>query len=184
MSLTVGRRTTTAAGVALLVMGLALSTHGALTHDAAHAMAGAAVTFVSTTLIALGKIKRWVTDTNAERRALARATLQAEQEQMRFLALQSAGEAEMTRLRHDVAAERAEVAKMLVTERAAMEAALERSRLELQKEAFQTGVRFERAGMLEADPPKGNLIRFPMQHPEVDPVPQRERSREHGVVGP
>lgn len=185
MSPTVGTRITTAAGIALLAAGLALCAHGAVTSHGTNALAGAAVTFTALILIALIKIKRWVTDTNAERRDLARAQCAAEEERRRHVAAQGAMEAEQTRLRRDLNAERAQVAATLTVERAAMEAKFEKERFQIQTDAFKSGVLFERAGMLEPEAPiVGNLIQFPKQAAEAAATQQRERSREHGVVGP
>ncbi|MEV7389558.1 hypothetical protein [Streptomyces sp. NPDC091215] len=187
MSPEVATRATTAAATVLLAVGLALSTHGALNGSGAHAMAGAAVTFTAITAIALCMIRRWVTNTSAERARLARAEERAEEKQLKFVALQGALQGENARIKRDLEAERAQGLAALEVRRAALEAQFEKDRFQIETKAFQTGVLFERAGMLEPDAPiPGNLIQFPKQHPEPDPegAPQRERSREHGVVGP
>ncbi|MFI6251446.1 hypothetical protein [Streptomyces sp. NPDC051016] len=166
---------------------MGLSTHGAINESGAHAMLGAAVTFTAITAIALSLIKRWVTDTREERSRLSDEQKQAEEKKLRYVALQGALEAENTRIKQDLAAERAQGLAALEVKKAAMEAQFEKDRFQIQTSAFRSGVLFERAGMLEPDAPiPGNLIQFPKQHPDPErsETPQRERSREHGVVGP
>ena len=183
MSPTVSTRTTTAAGITLVVVGLALSAHGALRNHGGHALAGVALTCAALTVVALGLIYRWMTDTRAERFRLARAEERAHEERASFFALKAHNEAEMTRMHRDVVAERARNAVTLAAERAEMYAQVEKDRLQIETKAFQTGVLFERAGMLEPEAPKvTNLIPFPKPAAAVEP--QQERSREHGVVGP
>lgn len=184
MSPTVNTRTTTAAGVTLVVAGLALCADGVIRDKGTDALAGAALTFTALTVVALSLIHRWMTDTRAERCRLARDEERALEERATFFALKAHNEAEMTRMHRDVIAERARNAAALAAERAEMYAQVEKDRLQIETRAFQTGVLFERAGMLEpeAAPKATNLIPFPKPAPAAEP--QQERSREHGVVGP
>lgn len=185
MSLTVGTRTTTRGGAALVAVGLALGILGAVHGDEASAVAGVSLTLLSLTAVVLGFIRRWMTDTRAERAALAKAQERAQEERSSYFALKAANEAEMTRMHRDIIAERASNAAALAAERAAMYAQLERDRFQIETKAFRTGVLFERAGMLEPDAPTpSNIISFPKSVETPAAEPQQERSREHGVVGP
>ncbi|WP_435279099.1 hypothetical protein [Streptomyces sp. 1222.5] len=183
MGLTVGTRTTTTGGGSLTAVGLALSLGGVIRSQETLALAGVSLTLTSGLIVTLGFIYRWMTDTRAERRALAAAQDRAQEERQSYFALKAANEAEMTRLHRDVVAERANNAAALAVERTAMYAQLERDRFQIQTKAFRTGVMFERAGLLEPDAPvPSNIISFPLtETPSVEP---QERSREHGVVGP
>lgn len=185
MGLTVGTRTTTVGGGTLTAVGLTLSIGGVIRSQEALALAGVSLTMTSVLIVALGFVYRWMTDTRAERRALAAAQERAQEERSSYFALKAAAEAEMTRMHRDIIAERAQNAAALVAERAAMYAQLERDRFQIETKGFHTGVMFEREGLLEPDAPApSNIISFPksLEMPAVEP--QQERSREHGVVGP
>lgn len=181
MSLTNSVWIRTAAGTILLTAGLTASAHGALTEDVPRSLGGVCLTTTALTLIALARIRSWVFSTNNEREQLAEARREAEAERRRFFAAQAALEGETTRLTRDVSVERARIAATLATEREAMRAEFEKNRLQVATEAFRSGVEMERAGLLKPDAPtpQANLIPFPGAR-----APERERSREHGVVGP
>ena len=181
MSLTGNVRSTAAAGTALLSVGLAASGYSAAYDALPQALGGMALVVIGATLIALSFIRTWMTDTSAERKDLADARRDADAERRKHFAAQAAFECERTRHNRGIAAERARVAATLAAEREAMRAQFEEERLQLQTEAFQTGVEMERAGALKPDAPTpANLIPFPHQQTQ----PERGRSREHGVVGP
>lgn len=183
MSLTVSTRTTITTGITLLAGGLAAGTSGAIRGETAHSIGGACLTTIALTLIALTAIRTWIINTRHEREDLAIARREAEAQERKYFALQAALESEMGRLNRDMNAERARIAQTLIVEREAMENEFERRRLEVTKEAFREGVYMERAGLLKPDAPTpANLIQFPGQ--QDGDAPERERSREHGVVGP
>ncbi|MFC9847741.1 hypothetical protein ACFWFF_01325 [Streptomyces sp. NPDC060223] len=181
MDLTAGTKATAVSAVAVMAGGISVILYGIVRNDLARSLGGACLTMTALTLIAMVAIRRWTTDTGDERRILAASTREAQAERSRYVAAQAALENEQARLNRDMAAERARVAATLVAERRKMEAAFEEKRAQLATEAFTTGVQMERAGMLspkKSEP--GNLIQFPQQ----ERAAERERSREHGVVGP
>lgn len=183
MDLTNSMRTTAAAGAVLLTGGLLISVRGVMRSDVPCSLGGTSLIVAALTLIALAVIRTWIGDARDERRELADARREAESEQRRYFALQAALNGEATRLNRDMAMERARVAATLIAEREAMSREFEERRLDEQKEAFRAGVEMERAGMLKPDAPApANLIQFPRQEPAS--ASERERSREHGVVGP
>jgi hypothetical protein len=139
--------------------------------------------FTGLTIMAVVIVQAGITDTREQRRELAQARKDADDEKMRFFALEAALESEATRMHRDLNAEQARIAATLAVERKAMQAEFEARRLEEAKEAFLTGVEMERSGALKPDAAvPANLIQFPKQLP--DAAPQQERTREHGVVGP
>jgi len=181
MDVTAGTKTT--AGLAALVMtaGLSVILYGVVFNDLARALGGACLTMPALLLIALVAIRTWITSTAEERRVLAASTREAQAEQNRYFALRAALESEQSRLTQSMAADRARAAAALAVERKAMEAYFDEKRAKLVTDAFTTGVQMERAGMLNPKKPvPGNLIPFPQQ----ERAAERERSREHGVVGP
>lgn len=181
MRLTGGTRATTTAGGALLTGGLAWVGYATVRSDLPRSLGGTCLVVVALFLIALALIHTWARDTSAERRELAEARREADAERRKHFAAQAALECEMTRLNRDMTVERARIAATLLAERDATRAALEEERLQIATDAFRTGVEMERAGMLKPDVPlPANLIPFPGQ----GRAPERERSREHGVVGP
>jgi hypothetical protein len=183
MRLTGGTRTTTAAGGALLTGGLAGVGYGTLRSDLPRSLGGTCLVLIALFLIALALIHAWTTNVGAERRELAEARREADTARRKYFAAEAALESEMTRHNRDMAAERARVAAQLLAERTAMRAALEEERLQITTEAFRTGVEMERSGAFKPDVAlPANLIPFPKQHPQDEG--QRERTREHGVVGP
>lgn len=162
--------------------GLGICASGAIYEDTSRALGGTVLTITALTITALAYIRSWVTDTSDERRNLAAAQHRVEEEERRYFALKAAIEGEHMRLTRDMAADRARTTAQLAAERTAMHAEFEEQRLQVAKEAFRTGVEMERAGMLKPETPTpANLIPFPGP---AERAPERERSREHGVVGP
>ncbi|MEU1448725.1 hypothetical protein [Streptomyces mirabilis] len=142
---------------------------------------------VGLTAIILTVIRSWIVDTRDERRILAAVQRQAESERARYIALQASLVNEETRLKKDIAAERAALTARLKNEREAMQAEFDAALGEASADAVKIAMSWVHGGKLA--PPqhqRGNLIHFPHQHPEPESQPQaqRERSREHGVVGP
>lgn len=183
MSLTGSQRTTIAAGVTLLAGGLAMGIHSVLRADTPRALLATTVALIGLTVVRLVCARAWITDTRDERREAATARKEADEQKMKFFALEAALESEATRMHRDLIAEQARNAAMLAAERSAMQAEFEARRLEEAQDAFLTGVEMERSGALKPDTPvPANLIQFPKPAPAVEQ--ERERSREHGFVGP
>ena len=170
------------AGTAL-VAGLAVVLYGTLRDDLARALGGTCVTLTALTVIALVLIRRWIVDTSEERRILAAAQREAERERSRYFAAQAALENEQGRLTRDRATERLADAARLKVERDAIAADFENRRGALIAETMEATMRMVRGGKLAPDAPaSGTLIPFP--HQQAHRQAERERSREHGVVGP
>ncbi|NEY33030.1 hypothetical protein GTU99_12650 [Streptomyces sp. PRKS01-65] len=172
----------TATAVVVLAAGFAMIIRSAATHNPAGAIGGACLIMVGLTLAILIVVRHWITDTSAERRALAEAQREAQSQQTRYIAAQAAMEVEHGRRTREIEAERARLAATLKAERQKMQAEFEGTRAKELSEAFQTGAEMERAGVFKRQQqPRGNLLRFPQKQPQA---PEQERSRGHGVVGP
>jgi hypothetical protein len=183
MEWTSGTRATAGAGALAMAAGIALTSRGVLLSDLDNAVAGTCLTLVSLTAIALACLRRWIVDTREEQRVLAAAQREAERERSRYFAAQAALENEMGRLNRDMAAERQRIAAQLLQEREAMRIEFEEKRAEVITETVEATVLMFRNGKFAPETAAtGQLIRFPRQEPTA--APQRERSREHGIVGP
>jgi hypothetical protein len=187
MNLTGGTRATiTLSGTALLA-GILASAYGIIGSNTPHALGGLGLIVAASTAIALAVLRNWIIDTSDERRNLAAAQRQAENQRSQYYAAQANLENELARAAHDMAAQRARNTASLIKEREALRAALEAERLQLSQKAFRMGAQMERAGMLKPDEPAPtNLIQFPHQQPQPQGHPQPERTRpsEHGVSAP
>lgn len=181
MDLTGGTRVTAGAAGAAMAAGLAVILYGTLRDDLARALGGTCLTLTALTVLALALIRRWVVDTRDERRILAAAQREAVAERSRYFAAQAALEIEQGRLNRDMAAERAGLAARLKAERDAIAADFEERRATLIAETMEATLLMVRNDKL-APQPSAKLIRFP--HQQAEQQPERERSREHGVVGP
>lgn len=173
----------TAAGI--LTAGFGIIIHSTSHDDVAGSIGGACLVMVALTITICVLVRHWVVNTSTERSILAAATREAQAQRAMYQAAQCALENEMGRLNRDMAAERARIASTLATERAKMRAEFEALHDQDMTDAFQTGVQMERAGMLKPgafQPKRGNLIQFPGQ--QAGHAAERERSREHGHVGP
>lgn len=181
MDLTASTKATTATAAVVMTAGLSAILYGVIRSDLPRALGGACLTTPALVLLALVAIRAWVMNTSEERRLLAASTREAQAERSRYFAAQAALENEQVRLNRDMAADRARAAATLAADRKAMEAYFDEKRAKLVTDAFTIGVQMERAGMLKPKKPAtGNLIQFPQQ----ERAAERERSREHGVVGP
>ncbi|MFB6787627.1 hypothetical protein ACFCWT_13220 [Streptomyces olivaceus] len=161
--------------------------YGLFRHDLAWALGGACLTMPVLTLVALVAVRRWIVDTRDERRALAAAQRQAEGERTRYIAAQAALENEQGRLRRDMAAERAQINARMAAEREALTIEFEERRATLVCETMEATVLMFKDGKFAPDSTTpGNLIRLADRLPGQGFAPdvKRERSREHGVVGP
>lgn len=183
MGLSTSSKAAAGAAAGVLAIGAAVITRSVDDDDIAESIGGACLVMVSLSTVICVLVRHWVTNTSEERQVLAAAQREAQGERSRYFAAQAALENERARLTRDMAAERARNTATLAAERDKMQAEFEEQRAQLASEAFRTGVEMERAGMLKPgqQPACGNLIQFP-DHPGR--APERERSREHGVVGP
>ena len=182
MDLTSGARTTATAAVVVMLGGLSLTAHGMWRDQAPHSLAGVVLSMIGLTIIILGTIRHWITDTSTERIALGAAQRQAQEERRTYIAAKAALENDHARLYQDLAADRAADAQRLKAEREAMWAELEDARTDLVNEAMTTLATWIVGGKVR--PPErraDNLNRFP--HQGQEPQHQPERAQEHGAAG-
>jgi hypothetical protein len=187
MSLTAGTRVTVTAAATAMLGGLGIILYGVLRDDLPASIAGLSLTLTALTAIALILLKGWITDTREERRLLATTQCEAQGEKSRYVALQAALEAEQGRLTQDRAAQRRADQQRLKVERDAMERQFEEQRASLAAETMEATFLMIHNGKFAPDEPTHNkVIQFPRDLPHQQPQrhPGRERSREHGVVGP
>jgi hypothetical protein len=111
--------------------------------------------------VALTLIRRWVTDTSAERGRLATAETAAHDEHARYIAGLAALDAERIRVRRDATVAAGRQRAQLTAERERMDNALEAKRAEISAEAFRTGALMERAGLLTEPEPASVTHLFP-----------------------
>ncbi|MEU6597931.1 hypothetical protein [Streptomyces flaveolus] len=185
MEFTAASRAAAAMAAIILISGFAAIIHSTSHDHVAGAIGGACLVMVALSIIVCVLVRHWIVNTNTERAILAAAQREAQAERTRYIAAQAALENEMGRLNRDMAAERARIAASYLAEQTKLRKEFEEERAQLAADAFQTGVQMERAGMLKpgAEHARGKLIPlFPEQHPAC--APERERSREHGNVGP
>ncbi|WP_141724702.1 hypothetical protein [Streptomyces niveus] len=159
-------------------MGVVL--YGVAVNDLSRALGGACLTMTTLTLIALVAIRRWTTNTDNERRRLADATREADNERMRYMAGLAALELERQRVQRDADADREHTAARLKVERAAMRDQFEADRAVLICESLDTAFHLVRSGAFEGPitTRRGTVIGFPA------PITQRaqETSRDRGAT--
>lgn len=183
MDLTSGTRTMASIAAGVMLGGIGLTLHGVWRDQPAHSLAGVVLSMIALTVIILTVVHHWVTDTSTERTALAAAQREAQAERARAFAAQAALENEQGRLYRDLAAECAKNRARLEVDRAIMQQEFEDARSQLAADAMEILASWVEDGKVcPPEPGTGNLIPFPKQQPA--PAPQRERSREHGVVAP
>ncbi|MZF56883.1 hypothetical protein GTX53_24145 [Streptomyces sp. SID5594] len=174
----------TAAGAALITSaGLAIVLYGIITENLERTVGGAIFTMTALTLIALVLIRRWVTNTTAERQRLSDATREKDTERMRYLAAQAALEVERGRLRRDARTEREHLTARLAAERAAMSAQFEDQRAELVCKTMETTVQLYRDGHFDpgAPAPYAQVISLPnLTHQRADAAQPRGRGVTRG----
>jgi hypothetical protein len=181
MEATGGARTMTGAAATVVAAGLAVVLYGIAYRDTARAMGGTCLTLTALTALALVIIRRWIVDTSDERHILQAAQREAQNERTRYIAAQAALENEQGRLTRDMAAERQRLAGRLKVERDALADEFEERRAALIAETMEATIAMIQDGKREpADPVQNKVIQL-RQRPAQ---PERERSREHGVVGP
>jgi hypothetical protein len=177
MDFTTSIRTTVTAAAVVLVTGIAAILYGLIRGDPTHSIAGVGLTTTALTVTALTAIRRWVTNTTAERRQLADATQAARDERDRYFAAKAVLENDQQRLMRAAAADRAHAAATLIVEREKMAAEFEEKRAALVCETLTAYADLMRSHKRKP-PERSSVIPFPTQQPE------RERSRGHNVVGP
>ncbi|MFJ8855289.1 hypothetical protein [Streptomyces sp. NPDC102437] len=162
MDLTAGTRAT-AVGAALIIgAGLSIVLYGIIADDLPRTIGGAIGTMTALTFICLVAIRRWVTNTAAERKRLGDAVRDADADRMRYVAAQAALEAERGRLQRDAAAERQQLTARLHTERAALDARFEEERAKLICETTEAAFRLFHDGRLDtSDANSARIIGFP-----------------------
>lgn len=172
--LTAGSRTTAVAAAAIMIVGIGIIAYGIVANDLARSLGGACLTMTALTLLALVAIRRWVTNTSAERARLAEATREVEAERLRYLAGQAAQEQERARLRRDIAASARKMAKQLDDDRARLAAEFEEKRAQIICDTFASTYRLAREDRISAERE---------QHARVVQFPEQEtaRARERGV---
>ncbi|MEV3857794.1 hypothetical protein AB0J38_26145 [Streptomyces sp. NPDC050095] len=186
MGLTAGTKSAVVIAAGILASGFAVILRTTVSSNVAGAVGGASLVMVGLIGLLMLFLRHWVTTTSEERRALAEAQGEAQAERSRYVALQAANESEHGRVLRDVAATRAALKATLDSERRKLRAEFAGTRATELAEAFQTGVEMERSGALQATrSQRGNLIPFPgLPGQQSVPAAERERSREHGSVGP
>lgn len=172
--LTAGTRTTAVTAAAVMFTGMAIIVYGVVVNDLARSLGGACLTMPALTLVALVVIRRWVTNTAAERERLAQATREVEAERLRYVAGQAAQEQESTRLRRDAAAAIDRAQRQVEVEREAMEVAFEERRAKLICDTVQATYLLAREDRIDLEQQAhARVVQFPMQ--------EQARARERGV---
>lgn len=162
MDLTAGTRATAVGAALITSAGLGIILYGIITDDLKRAIGGAIFALCSLSFIALVVIRRWITDTNAERRRLDDAVRTADADRMRYVAAQAACEVERARVRRDVAAERELLAARLEAERAAMDKQFEEKRAKLICDTTEAAFLLFKDGFPDVSAPEGaRVIGFP-----------------------
>lgn len=166
-------RATVVAAALTATAGISLILYGVARDDLACALGGASVTTVTLTLVTLTAIRRWITDTQAERSRLAESIRSATDERTRYIAAQASIEMERQRLSRDAAADRAQTHAVLAAERAKMQDDFDDQRAQLVCDTLEAGVELMRKHKAaEATQERARVIAFPKQEGE------RARSRD------
>ena len=177
--LTAGTRTTALAATVFITLGVLLAAYGAITGDLKRTLGGTCLTMPAVTLLALTAVRRWTTDTSAERGRLSEAQRAAEAERMRYVAAQAALLVEHQRLQRDTASDRAQITARLESERAAMREAFEEQRAALVCQTMEATVKMLHDGEFSGEPEAhGKVMQFPIQEAR----PRRESARDHGAT--
>ncbi|MDL5205064.1 hypothetical protein [Streptomyces sp. ALI-76-A] len=171
-----------AAGTAV-VGGLSVVVYGTIVDDLPRTLGGTCLTLTALTLLALILIRNWIVDTRDERRILAAAQRETVAERSRYFAAQAALENEQGRLNRDMAAERAGLAARLQAEREALAAEFEERRATVIAETMEATFRMFHDGKFAPGVPEQSKVIQLREH-QQQRHPERERSREHGVVRP
>jgi len=179
-----GTKATITAAAGATLAGLTVILHGIAYDNLAHSIGGLGITTTGLAVLALTLIHYWITDTTAQREALAADQRKAQEERSLAFAEQAAVEGERSRLYRDLEAARAADEERLAVERAAMELEFEDARTELVNNSMSILASWVTSGKIRPPERKnGTIIRFPdQQHQDV--TLHQERTREHGGVRP
>ncbi|MFF9568446.1 hypothetical protein [Streptomyces sp. NPDC014685] len=163
MDLTAGTRATAIGAALIISAGLSIVLYGIIAGDLPRTIGGAIGTMTALTLICLVAIRRWVTNTAAERQRLGDAVRDADADRMRYVAAQAALEVERGRLQRDAEAARQQLADQLDAERAALDARFEEERARLICETTEAAFRLFHEGRLDTsnNPGSARIIGFP-----------------------
>lgn len=156
-----GARSIAAGAAVFLIAGIGVTGVGILRSDPAKAVSGACLAMTALTFVALIMVRRWITNTGAERHRLAEATTAAADERTKYVASLAALDAERARVRRDVSAAVARQRAMLQVEREKLQGELELQRHRIVTDAFQTGALMERGGLLREPEPASVTQLFP-----------------------
>lgn len=160
------RRITTAATAAVITAGLAVVLWGVWKNDPARAAGGACLTITSLTFIALVVIRRWVTDTSAERAGLAATGKQRDDERSRYIAAQAAMAVDRDRMRRDAEYAAEQAAAQLEAERVKLRREFDEERNELVCKSFAAAFEILKSGLPDDAATRGRaVIPFPDQRP-------------------
>lgn len=163
-----GSKATVRASAVVITGGLGVVVAGIVRNEPARAAGGACFTITALTLIALTLIRRWITDTSADRERM-RTDLAAERERLRadecvatgervkYLAAQAALGVERDRMRRDRAADVEGVAAQLAAERERLSDQFEEARNQVVQEASEAAWQIFLQGGLPV-PAKGRTV--------------------------
>ncbi len=169
-----------------MTVGISVVLYGIAVNDLSRSLGGSCLTMTALTLLALVAIRRWVTDTRAERERLADATREQDSERVRLMALQAAVEQERQRLLRDAEADRRQNAARLEAERKALRAQFEakcqalreqfeEDRAALMCKSVETAYVMFKAGLMDEQPhPSVAVLSF------LEKSQQRAAERTHG----
>lgn len=142
-----------AASTVTLIAGIATTAIGLIVGDTSKSASGASITIIGLATLSLIVVRRWVTDTSAERGRLAAATTAAHNEEARYMAGVAAVDAERARVRRDATALAQHQLTQLAAEREKLRCEFDADRERISTEAFRTGALMERGGLLKEPQP-------------------------------
>lgn len=148
-----------------LAAGGGVTAYGVVTNDPARSLAGASLIITGLTLLVLVCIRRWVTDTHAERARLADAIRTADVDRTRAVAAHAAVEAERVRVARDARVERGRNARTLAAERDAMQTEFDAQRAQIAAVALEQAVALLKGKIGEQAPARerSRVLPFPQQ---------------------
>jgi hypothetical protein len=135
-----GTRVTVVTSAVILAAGMLVILASIVRDEPYRAIGGAALTMTSLTLIAMVAIRKWITDTSAERAALRYETQQATNDRMKAIAAQSAMEVERGRIRRDSEHAAKGLATQLAAEREKLFDELEEARNQIIQDATEVAL--------------------------------------------
>ncbi|MFB7285498.1 hypothetical protein [Actinacidiphila glaucinigra] len=173
-----GNRAISTATVVAFAAGLAVVLWSIWESRAAHAAGGAVIAMTAALVHALNLIKRWVTDTTAERNAALSTIRAAEDERTRQVALQAATTVERDRLRRETTACLQRAATQVEAERRKLQAKFDADHDRMLAESLETAFLMIKNGILAEPDRRRTVVPFPTQHPvDSDRARGRDVSR-------